>query len=64
MEEWVHCEIRNLLMMVLVPKPLHKDGAHQMAYLRATVSRVRHYSFLSTFIFVDHKSDSDAVKGT
>ena len=40
-EEKVHCELRNLLMMVLVPKPLHEDGERQAAYLRATVSRVR-----------------------
>ena len=45
-EEWVHVELRNLLMMVLVPKPLHEDGPRQAAYLRATVSRVRlNYNF-------------------
>ena len=41
MDEEVHCEIRNLMMMTLVPRPLHKDGEVQAAYLRATVSRVR-----------------------
>ena len=41
MEEKVHVEIRNLMMMTLVPKPLHEDGDRQAAYLRATVSRVR-----------------------
>ena len=41
MKENVHCEIRNLMMMTLVPRPLHKDGDRQAAYLRATVSRVR-----------------------
>ena len=46
MKEEVHCEIRNLLMMTLVPRPLHKDGTRQAAYLRATVSRVRlNYNF-------------------
>merc|ERR1712156_889125 len=40
MQEKVHCELRNLLMMVLVPRPLHEDGARQAAYLRATVSRI------------------------
>ena len=73
MRESVHCELRNLLMMVLIPKPLHKDGQRQAAYLRATVSRVRlylTYEFTSFIIlkllkiFVDCKPDSDAVKGT
>ena len=41
MREEVHCEIRNLMMMTLVPRPLHEDGKRQAAYLRATVSRVR-----------------------
>ena len=48
-QEEVHVELRNLLMMVLVPKPLHEDGPRQAAYLRATVSRVRlnyHFSLL------------------
>ena len=39
-QEEVHCEIRNLMMMTLVPKPLHEDGNRQAAHLRATVSRV------------------------
>ena len=41
MEEKVHCIIRNLLMMVLIPKKLHVDDESQAAYLRACVSRVR-----------------------
>ena len=41
LKEEFHCELRNLLMMVLVPRPLHEDGERQAAYLRATVSRVR-----------------------
>ena len=40
MSENVHCVIRNLLMMVLVPRKLHVDDESQAAYLRATVSRV------------------------
>ena len=45
-KEKVHVELRNLLMMVLVPKPLRQDGPRQAAYLRATVSRVRlNYNF-------------------
>ena len=45
-EEKVHIELRNLLMMVLVPKTLHEDGPRQAAYLRATVSRVKkNYNF-------------------
>lgn len=36
----VHVELRNLIMMLLVPKKLHTDGEHQGAFLRAAVSRV------------------------
>ena len=39
--EEVHVEIRNLIMMVLLQKKLHKDDESQEAYLRAAVSRVR-----------------------
>ena len=39
-KEKVHEEIRNLVMMILLPKRLHFDGAHQAAFLRAAVSRV------------------------
>ena len=38
-EEDTHREIRNLVMMILLPKRLHFDGAHQAAFLRAAVSR-------------------------
>ena len=38
--EEVHCHIRNLIMMVLLPKQLHLDSSNQAAYLRAAVSRV------------------------
>lgn len=39
-QEKVHVEIRNLLMMILLPKKLHVDGEHQAAFVRAAVSRV------------------------
>ena len=39
--EDTHVMIRNLVMMVLLPKKLHVDGEHQAAFLRAAVSRVR-----------------------
>ena len=39
-KENIHKEIRNLMMMILLPKRLHFDGAHQAAFLRAAVSRV------------------------
>ena len=40
-QEATHIMIRNLVMMVLLPKKLHFDGDHQAAFLRAAVSRVR-----------------------
>ena len=39
-EEDNHKELRNLVMMILLPKRLHFDGVHQAAFLRAAVSRV------------------------
>ena len=39
-KEDTHKAIRNLVMMILLPKRLHFDGAHQAAFLRAAVSRV------------------------
>ena len=39
-EEDTHKDIRNLVLMILLPKRLHFDGAHQAAFLRAAVSRV------------------------
>ena len=44
-KESVHKEIRNLVMVLLLPKRLHFDGAHQAAFLRAAVSRVRSIQF-------------------
>ena len=40
LSEKTHAEIRNLLMMVLLPKKLHTDDETQGAFLRAAVSRV------------------------
>ena len=40
--EKTHVEIRNLIMMILLPRKLHIDDNTQGAYLRAAVSRVRH----------------------
>ena len=39
-KEEVHVELRNLILMVLLPKKLHVDDASQDAFLRAAVSRV------------------------
>ena len=39
-KESVHKEIRNLMMIVLLPKKLHESGPDQSAYLRAAMSRV------------------------
>ena len=39
-EEKVHVELRNLIMMILLPKKLHVDDKSQAAFLRAAVSRV------------------------
>ena len=38
--EEVHVELRNLIMMILLPKKLHVDDQSQAAFLRAAVSRV------------------------
>ena len=39
-EDKVHVELRNLIMMILLPKKLHVDDQSQAAFLRAAVSRV------------------------
>ena len=38
--EEVHVEIRNLTMMILLPRKLHMDDNTQAAFVRAAVSRV------------------------
>ena len=45
-DEYTHVIIRNLVMMVLLPKKLHFDGQHQAAFLRAAVSRVRNLKLI------------------
>ena len=40
LSEETHAKIRNLLMMVLLPKKMHTDDETQGAFLRAAVSRV------------------------
>ena len=44
-KEETHVEIRNLIMMILLPRKLHTDDHTQGSYLRAAVSRVRNTSF-------------------
>ena len=39
-EQKVHVELRNLILMILLPKKLHVDDQSQAAFLRAAVSRV------------------------
>ena len=51
-DEHTHKEIRNLVMMILLPKRLHFDGAHQAAFLRAAVSRVTKFKNLIKIDFV------------
>ena len=46
--EYVHVELRNLIMMILLPKKLHVDDSSQAAFVRAAVSRV---SFFLKVIF-------------
>ena len=35
-----HVQVRNMIMMILVPRKLHVDDCTQAAYLEAAVSRV------------------------
>ena len=48
-EEEVHVELRNLIMMILLPKKLHVDDESQAAFLRAAVSRVSNAKVIYTF---------------
>ena len=36
----LYLEIRNLMMMIIIPKRIHKKDAEQGAYLRASIVRV------------------------
>ena len=35
-----YLEIRNLMMMIIIPKRIHKKDAEQGAYLKASIVRV------------------------
>ena len=62
----IHKKIRNLVMMILLPKRLHYDGAHQAAFLRAAVSRVRKLIIIInlTFYFIlDRQSNCVGARG-
>ena len=48
--EEVHVELRNLIMMILLPKKLHVDDTSQAAFLRAAVSRVSNAKVIYIFI--------------
>ena len=62
--EKIHKEIRNLIMMILLPKRLHFDGAHQAAFLRAAVSRVRKLIIILNLLFIlDGKSNCNGARG-
>ena len=41
LSEKVHVQMRNLAMMILLPRKLHVDDDTQGAYLRAAISRVK-----------------------
>ena len=47
--ERVHVELRNLIMMILLPKKLHVDDNSQAAFLRAAVSRVSNAKVIYIF---------------
>ena len=47
--ESVHVEMRNLIMMILLPKKLHVDDTSQAAFLRAAVSRVSYVKRLKLY---------------
>ena len=38
-------EVRNLLMMIIIPKKIHKMDADQNAFVRATFARVTIFLF-------------------
>ena len=48
-EENVHVELRNSIMMILLPKKLHVDDDSQAAFLRAAVSRVSNAKVIYIF---------------
>lgn len=58
--EEVHVEVRNLTMMILLPRKLHMDDDTQAAFVRAAVSRV---SEKQTFFIkdLDRQSNCDGA---
>ena len=63
-KENVHKQIRNLVMMILLPKRLHFDGAHQAAFLRAAVSRVSKLILVLNLLFIlDCQSNCIGARG-
>ena len=50
--ESTHKQVRDLIMMILLPKRLHFDGAHQAAFLRAAVSRVSKLVMIFNLLFL------------
>ena len=59
--EEVHVHLRNLTMMILLPRKLHMDDNTQGAYLRAAVSRVR-FKLSVHLISLDGSPDDHATK--
>ena len=47
MKESVHVQIRNLTMMVLLPRKLHTDDESQGAYVQAAMARVRTFQIVT-----------------
>ena len=47
----IFLEIRNLLMMTIIPKKMDKKDNRQSAYLKAAVSRVKVNFKISFFLF-------------
>ena len=48
-----YLEIRNLMMMIIIPKRIHKKDPEQGAYLRASIVRVSLFYTLNDFYFDD-----------
>ena len=44
-----YLEIRNLMMMIIIPKRIHKKDTEQQAYLRASIVRVSLFYTLTDF---------------
>ena len=57
--EQTHTEMRNLLMIILLPKKTHTSGSDQSAFLRAAISRVS--LILSNSKLIDSACDQNCV---